>query len=365
MLAGMSEVQQRVVWLRAEILRHNERYYLQDDPEVSDAEYDALVRELSQLEMDNPELATADSPSLQVSGYAAATFSPVVHAVPMMSLDNAMDDNELRAWGERVQRGLGTSSATRYVCELKIDGLAISLRYERGVFVQAATRGDGRVGEDVTANIATIAAVPKRLGAGAPDVVEVRGEVYMPIPVFEALNERQAELGEKRFVNPRNSAAGSLRQKDPRVTASRELSMWCYQLGEVVGGPTFSSHAASLEWMASFGLPVNPEIRAVGSIEEVAAYSARWQAHRHDLSYDIDGVVVKVDDFAQREVRASSHRRSGRRCCAISRFPLAAPAGPRRSRSCNRSLSAGPPSVWPPSTTRIRWRSRTSVLVTP
>ena len=168
--------------------------------------------------------------------------------------------------------------------------------------MQAATRGDGRVGEDVTANIATIAAVPKRLGAGAPDVVEVRGEVYMPIPVFEALNERQAELGEKRFVNPRNSAAGSLRQKDPRVTASRELSMWCYQLGEVVGGPTFTSHEASLEWMASFGLPVNPEIRTVASIEEVATYSARWQAHRHDLSYDIDGVVVKVDDFAQREM---------------------------------------------------------------
>jgi DNA ligase (NAD+) len=298
-MATRKDVAARVAFLREEILRHNERYYLQDDPEVSDAEYDGLVRELAQLEASNPELATPDSPTLAVSGFAGATFSPVVHAIPMMSLDNAMDLNELRGWGERINKGLSGQAVT-YVCELKIDGLAMSLRYEGGHLVQAATRGDGRVGEDVTANIMTIASVPKSLPPGSPEVVEVRGEVYMPIAAFEALNERQAALGEKRFVNPRNSAAGSLRQKDPRITASRELSMWCYQLGEVVGGPVLNSHMASLEWMASLGFPVNPEIRALHSLDELYAFTDQWLQHRHDLPYEIDGAVVKLDDLAQR-----------------------------------------------------------------
>lgn len=298
-MATRKDAATRTKFLREEILRHNERYYLQDDPEVSDAEYDALVRELAELEAENPELATPDSPTLAVSGFAGATFSPVVHAIPMMSLDNAMDVNELRGWGERINKGLSGQPVT-YVCELKIDGLAMSLRYEGGRLVQAATRGDGRVGEDVTANIMTIASVPKSLPPGSPDVVEVRGEVYMPIAAFEALNERQAALGEKRFVNPRNSAAGSLRQKDPRITASRELSMWCYQLGEVVGGPAFTSHMASLEWMASLGFPVNPEIRALHSLDELYAFTDHWLHHRHDLPYEIDGAVVKLDDLAQR-----------------------------------------------------------------
>jgi DNA ligase (NAD+) len=298
-MATRKDAATRTKFLREEILRHNERYYLQDDPEVSDAEYDALVRELAELEAENPELATPDSPTLAVSGFAGATFSPVVHAIPMMSLDNAMDVNELRGWGERINKGLSGQPVT-YVCELKIDGLAMSLRYEGGRLVQAATRGDGRVGEDVTANIMTIASVPKSLPPGSPEVVEVRGEVYMPIAAFEALNERQAALGEKRFVNPRNSAAGSLRQKDPRITASRELSMWCYQLGEVVGGPAFTSHMASLEWMASLGFPVNPEIRALHSLDELYAFTDHWLQHRHDLPYEIDGAVVKLDDLAQR-----------------------------------------------------------------
>jgi DNA ligase (NAD+) len=298
-MATRKDAATRTKFLREEILRHNERYYLQDDPEVSDAEYDALVRELAELEAENPELATPDSPTLAVSGFAGATFSPVVHAIPMMSLDNAMDVNELRGWGERINKGLSGQPVT-YVCELKIDGLAMSLRYEGGRLVQAATRGDGRVGEDVTANIMTIASVPKSLPPGSPDVVEVRGEVYMPIAAFEALNERQAALGEKRFVNPRNSAAGSLRQKDPRITASRELSMWCYQLGEVVGGPAFTSHMASLEWMASLGFPVNPDIRALHSLDELYAFTDHWLHHRHDLPYEIDGAVVKLDDLAQR-----------------------------------------------------------------
>jgi DNA ligase (NAD+) len=298
-MATRKDAATRTKFLREEILRHNERYYLQDDPEVSDAEYDALVRELAELEAENPELATPDSPTLAVSGFAGATFSPVVHAIPMMSLDNAMDVNELRGWGERINKGLSGQPVT-YVCELKIDGLAMSLRYEGGRLVQAATRGDGRVGEDVTANIMTIASVPKSLPPGSPEVVEVRGEVYMPIAAFEALNERQAALGEKRFVNPRNSAAGSLRQKDPRITASRELSMWCYQLGEVVGGPAFTSHMASLEWMASLGFPVNPDIRALHSLDELYAFTDHWLQHRHDLPYEIDGAVVKLDDLAQR-----------------------------------------------------------------
>ena len=291
----------RVSILRAEILRNNERYYLQDDPQVSDAEYDALVRELNDLERTFPELAIADSPTQHVAGFASATFAPVTHALAMMSLDNAMDLNELHGWGDRLNRGLGGAPA-RFVCELKIDGLAMSLRYVGGRLVQAATRGDGRVGEDVTANIMTIASVPKVLPAGSPEVLEVRGEVYMPIAAFDALNERQAALGEKRFVNPRNSAAGSLRQKDSRITASRDLSIWCYQLGEVVGGPEFVSHVDALGWLGELGFPVNPEIRAVESLDDVYAFTETWVQHRHDLPYEIDGVVVKIDDLAQREL---------------------------------------------------------------
>jgi DNA ligase (NAD+) len=292
----------RVVALRAEIDHHNERYHTFDDPEITDADYDALVRELRQLETDHPELLTPDSPTQRVGYATSATFAPVVHAAAMMSLDNAMDEAELRAWGDRAAKGLAGAAAA-FVCELKIDGLAMSLRYENGRLVQAATRGDGRVGEDVTANVATIASVPKRLtGSNVPEVLEVRGEVYMPTAAFEALNARQEAAGEKRFVNPRNSAAGSLRQKDPRVTASRELSMWCYQMGDVVGGPTLTSHHESLDWLRSFGFPVNPETLVVESLDAVYAQASHWQHHRHDLPYEIDGAVVKVDSFAQREV---------------------------------------------------------------
>ena len=291
---------QRVEELRALIAHHNQRYYELDAPEVSDAEYDALLIELRALEEQHPDLIVPDSPTQRVQGWASATFAPVVHRVPMMSLDNAFDGPELAAWGARVTRGLG-GAAAGYVCELKIDGLAMSLRYEGRRLVQAATRGDGQVGEDVTANVATIAVVPKRLPAAAPDVLEVRGEVYMPVAAFEELNRRQEEAGQRLFVNPRNSAAGSLRQKDPGITARRELAFWAYQLGEVVGGPELGSHHQTLELLAELGLPVNPEIQVLSSLEEVTAYCERWQEHRHDLGYEIDGVVVKVDDLAQRE----------------------------------------------------------------
>ena len=291
----------RVEELRALIAHHNQRYYEFDEPEVSDAEYDALLLELRALEEAHPDLVVPDSPTQRVQGWASVTFSPVVHRVPMMSLDNAFDAGELAAWGARVTRGLG-GAAAQYVCELKIDGLAISIRYERGRLVQAATRGDGQVGEDVTANVATIAVVPRRLAAGAPEVLEVRGEVYMPVAAFEELNRRQEEAGQRLFVNPRNSAAGSLRQKDASITASRELAFWAYQPGEVVGGPELTSHHQTLELLAELGLPVNPEIATLESLDEVASYCSRWQEHRHDLGYEIDGVVIKVDDLAQRDL---------------------------------------------------------------
>ena len=290
----------RATELRRQIAYHNERYHTFDSPEISDADYDLLVRELLKLEADHPELASPDSPTTQVGAAPlSATFAPVVHRVPMTSLDNAMDESELAQWGERVSRGLG-GSAARFVCELKIDGLAMSLRYEHGKFVQAATRGDGRVGEDVTANVATIAALPKQLPRGAPEVVEVRGEVYMPITSFEALNERAAQAGQPRFANPRNAGAGSLRQKDPRVTATRELSFWCYQLGEVIGGPEFTSHHDTLAFLGDLGFPVNPEIRVVDDVAGVFRFAGHWQEHRHDLPYEIDGVVAKVDELSQR-----------------------------------------------------------------
>jgi len=295
----------RVGELRAEIAHHNERYHTLDDPEISDADFDALVRELRQLEADHPNLADESSPTQHVGGAISATFSAVTHRVPMMSLDNAMDRDELAAWADRVVRGLDGDTPT-FVCELKFDGLAISLRYERGEFVQAATRGDGRVGEDVTANVATIRDVPARLVAddgvsSVPEVFEVRGEVYMTRSAFEQLNERAAAAGEKTFVNPRNSAAGSLRQKDPAVTASRNLSFWSYQLGEVVGGPDPTSHVAALEYAQALGFPVNDHVRTYTTIDDVVAHCVHWQEHRHDLDYEIDGVVVKVDDARQRE----------------------------------------------------------------
>lgn len=298
----------RVSELHAAIRHHNSLYYGQDSPEISDAEYDEMVRELRLIESEFPSLAEG-SPLAEVGAATVTTFDPVVHAVPMTSLDNAMDQDELMAWGERVVKGLN-GAPTEYVCELKIDGLAISIRYENGRMVQAATRGDGRVGEDVTANVATIAALPRTL-KNAPDVLEVRGEIYMSIDAFERFraerereNATRMEKGRAPLsvpVNPRNAGAGSLRQKDPAITAQRELSIWCYQLGEVVGGPSFSSHHDTLGYLESLGFPVNPEITRVASIDDVKEFCARWQSDRHTLGYEIDGVVVKVDDLAQRE----------------------------------------------------------------
>ncbi len=316
-MARTPSPKKRVSELREAIRRHNDLYYGSDAPEISDAEYDLLVRELRDLEAAHPELADAESPSEAVGAAAVTTFDPVVHAVPMTSLDNAMDEDELRAWGERVSKGLGDDTA-RFVCELKIDGLAISIRYENGELVQAATRGDGKVGEDVTENVKTITSLPRKLPASAPAVLEVRGEIYMSISAFEKLkSDREAENSQRLAngraplavpVNPRNAGAGSLRQKDPTVTAQRDLSLWTYQLGEVVGGPEFTSHHDTLEHLRSLGFPVNPQITLVDSLEQVIEFCRQWQERRHELPYEIDGAVVKVDSLAQREVLGFTSR---------------------------------------------------------
>ena len=297
----MQDAATRIDELRALVGYHFERYHAEDEPEIPDADYDALVVELRTLEAEYPELATDDSPTRRVGSAGRSTFDEVAHRVPLRSLDNAFDMGELRAWSERVLRRLDDDPVPAWACELKFDGLAVSLRYEDGHLVQAATRGDGRVGEDVTANVRTIGDVPDRLSDGAPAVVEVRGEVYMGRSAFEALNAAQAAAGERAYVNPRNTAAGSLRQKDAAVTATRDLSFWAYQLGEVVGGPDLGSHGDSLAWLSTLGLSVNEHLHRFADFEEVVAHVARVEDSRHDLDYEIDGVVVKVDDLGLQE----------------------------------------------------------------
>ena len=291
--------------LRAEIEHHNVRYYQLDEPEVSDAEYDAKVRELAAIEEAHPELRTPESPTQTVGAPPSPLFSEVAHLTPMMSLDNAVSLEELLAWGKRMERFV--SGDVDFVCELKIDGVAISLLYEEGRYVRAATRGDGRVGEDITPNVATIDVVPSELAGDPPRRLEVRGEVYMPLSAFEELNKRQAEEGGRLFANPRNAGAGSLRQKDPGVTASRHLGFWAYQVGTVEGGPVLGRHSEVLDYLKDVGFPVNPEVTTLPSLAEVHAFCRHWLEHRHDLDYEIDGVVVKVDDLAQRrELGATS-----------------------------------------------------------
>ncbi len=299
--SGAADPAGRVAELRSLIEYHNRRYFELDEPEISDAEYDELVRELRALEEAHPDLLTPDSPTQRPGGAPTSLFAPVRHAVPMMSLDNAFSFEELQAWGKRMERYI--SGDVDYVCELKIDGIAMSLRYEHGRYVQAATRGDGTTGEDVTENVRTIGAIPEQLhdgDVGVPGELEVRGEVYMPIASFTALNDAQGASGGRLFANPRNSAAGSLRQKDPSITAKRDLSFWAYQLGAVEGGPKFTRHSEMLDWLGALGFPVNPNIETLDTLDDVFAYCQRWMANRHDLPYEIDGVVVKVDDLAQR-----------------------------------------------------------------
>jgi DNA ligase (NAD+) len=303
----LAQAELRVEELREQINHHLYRYHVLDDPEVSDAEYDELVRDLKELEDRFPELVTPDSPTQRVGAAPADLFRPVQHRAPMLSLDNVFSEEELAIWGARVDRGLAGAKPT-FVAELKIDGVACALTYEDGVLTQAATRGDGRVGEDITANVRTLKAIPRRLGVDDPPaVIEVRGEVYLPVKAFEAVNVELTEAEKRPFANPRNAAAGSLRQKDPEVTRSRPLKMWVHSFG-AAEGISFDSHSGFLAWAASAGLPVPHTTQRIDSIGKVGAFLKRWEKRRHSLDYEIDGAVIKVDDAKlQRRLGSTSH----------------------------------------------------------
>jgi DNA ligase (NAD+) len=302
----LADARKRAEELIEQINYHAYRYHVLDEPEISDFEYDQLVRELEGLETQYPELITPDSPTQRVGGVPAQIFAPVHHRARMLSLDNAFSWEELEAWGKRVERGIGRD--VRFACELKIDGLAVVVSYEKGKLTRGATRGDGEVGEDITPNIRTVRQVPVRLHGESPlPVLDVRGEVYLPIKAFEKLNEELAEQGGRIFANPRNAAAGSLRQKDPQVSASRPLHLWCHGILHAEG-KRFARHSEALAFLREAGLPVNPATEVVGGLEDVFAFCERWQRDRHTIDYEIDGVVVKVDSIAQQEeLGATSH----------------------------------------------------------
>jgi DNA ligase (NAD+) len=297
---------ERVARLRAEIAQHNEAYYTRDAPVIPDADYDALVRELRALEEAHPELQRADSPTHHVGAPAASGFAPVSHAEPMLSLDNVFDVDELRAWAQRAVKSLDIDPASLvFAVEPKIDGLALSISYENGRLVRAATRGDGRVGEDVTENVRTIASVPNHIDS--PESVEIRGEVYLPKSDFLALNSHQRATGAKEFANPRNAAAGSLRQKDPAVTAQRPLAFLAYQLVEL-DGERSTSYLETIERLAAWGFHTARETQKVRGVESMIDRSTWFEQHRNDLSYEIDGVVIKIDDLAQRRALGFTSR---------------------------------------------------------
>jgi DNA ligase (NAD+) len=288
----------RIAELREAIDYHSYRYHVLDEPEIADVEYDSLNRELIELEEAFPELVTPDSPTQRVGAPPSDLFAPVEHRTPMMSLDNCFSLEELQAWGKRVERGIGEPDA--FVVEQKMDGVAVNLIYEDGVLVKGATRGDGRTGEDITSNLKTISAVPLRLRGDAPKILEVRGEVYMATADFRKLNERLGESEGKVFANPRNAAAGSLRQKDPKVTAQRSLSLICHGIG-YAEGRRFRSHSEALATLRDLGLRTNVNNRRVDDLDAVYTFCSHWQEHRHDVPYEIDGVVVKVDSIDQQE----------------------------------------------------------------
>lgn len=344
---SQQDAAKRAEELRKEILHHDDLYYQSDAAELPDADYDALKRELLALEEAHPELQTPDSPTQKIAGWASDLFTKVTHAVPMMSLDNAFDEAELNEWHQRILRLLGAKARQEalfededagevgdgggdgdggngeageggseasakqaesaaielggFVCEPKFDGLAISIRYENGRYVRAATRGDGTTGEDVTANVATIKSVPRRLAGIAPAVLEVRGEIYLPIPDFEEMNRKREEDGLPRYANPRNTAAGSLRQKDPKATAARPLAWWCYTLGEHEGTPDFVGHSDVLEYLEQAGLPVNDQWKLCANLAEVKEHLASAERTRHDHDWEVDGVVVKLNSLAHQQ----------------------------------------------------------------
>jgi DNA ligase (NAD+) len=293
--------EQRAAELRQELERHNRLYYVHDEPEIGDDVYDALLDELRALEAEHPELRTPDSPTQRVGAAPLDRFEPVEHHEAMLSLGNARNEEELRAWENRLANYLKrldiTASEFSYTTEPKIDGLAITLTYEDGVLVRGATRGDGRIGEDVTQNLRTIGSVPLRIAGEAPELIEVRGEIYLPIAAFKALNERRAAAGEPTFANPRNSAAGSIRQLDPALAAERPLSTWMYGIG-AVRGLDLPTHMAEVEWLEKAGFKVNPDTAHHQGVEGAVKRCHWWEERREELDYEIDGVVVKVDEKA-------------------------------------------------------------------
>jgi DNA ligase (NAD+) len=303
----------RLAELRRVIDHHNYRYHVLDDPEIPDAGYDALFDELKELEDAHPDLVTPDSPTQRVGAPPAAGFHKVEHLLPMGSLEKVTTDEALAKWAEDVRKRLGTDEPVAYVVEPKIDGSAISLVYEQGAFVRGATRGDGTRGEDVTANLRTVDAVPLRLlvpdREAAPDLLEVRGEVYFPLSGFQRFNEAQVAAGKKPAPNPRNAAAGSLRQLNPAITAERPLSVWIYGAGARSDGAGPDSHFAMLAWLRERGLRTNQHVERVESIEEVAEVVAAWERRRPELDYEIDGVVIKVDSFEQQRRLGALHER--------------------------------------------------------
>jgi DNA ligase (NAD+) len=294
-----TDVQARAAELREQLHHHGYRYYVLDDPEIGDDEYDALLDELRAIEASHPDLLTPDSPTQRVGGAPVSSLPKVEHEIPMLSLANARTEEELRAWIARMRAHLAREGIEdprfQFVAEPKIDGLAISLRYEDGVFVQGATRGNGEIGEDVTHNLRTIPTIPLRV-QDAPPVLEVRGEIYMSLKDFAALNERRAEAGLSTFMNPRNAAAGTIRQLDPRLARERPLSMWAYAIGQI-DGVGLESHWESLQWLREHGFRVNGDIKLLDSEDDVVAQCLAWQERRGALDFEIDGVVVKVSDL--------------------------------------------------------------------
>lgn len=294
----MQTVEQRLEELRHSLNYHAVRYYVEDAPSIADAEYDRMMRELLEIEAQHPEWITPDSPSQRVGGQPLDGFEPVAHEIPMLSLDNVFDDEELDRFFQRIADRLPSAKGAKVCCEPKLDGLAVSLLYEDGRLVRAATRGDGATGENITENVRTIKSIPLKLsGEGWPTRIEVRGEVFMPKAGFEQLNALADKRGEKRFVNPRNAAAGSLRQLDSRVTAKRPLAFYAYSVGVIEGGELVGSHYERFLQLKGWGLPMSPETKRVDSIAEVKAFYQDIMARRAELSYEIDGVVMKIDDI--------------------------------------------------------------------
>jgi len=291
---------QRAAGLREKINHHNYRYYVLDDTEISDGEYDRLMVELRRLEENHPSLVTPESPTQRVGASPADGFDQVQHRLPMLSLGNAFNEDDLQAWYRRI-KGLLDDADFDLVCELKIDGLAVSLAYQDGVLVQGATRGDGTAGEDVTQNLRTIRTIPMSLLGEPPPYLEVRGEVYLPLEEFRLLNEGRAERGEPLYANPRNTGAGSVRQLDSKVTASRNMHIWVYSLGDISETDRPIGHWDGLQWLNGLGFRINPENRVCHTLEEAVDYYHSWMEKRHDLPYEIDGVVIKVDPFAYQD----------------------------------------------------------------